>query len=330
MLVKRYVLGTLIVLSSACGATSVTPVTPAPTGPSPLPASLRVQVSENGVLVVRQVPLDEYVRATAISEFAPAVGEIDAVERMLEVQAVISRTYAVSHLGRHAKDGFDLCSTTHCQLYEPRRLQTSRWAAASTAAVERTSGQVLFFDRQPIQALFHADCGGYTSTSSAVWGGIDRPYLVARPDDGVASGAHADWRYEVLVDALGAALSSDPRTRVDGTIDSIEVISRDGAGRAERVAVRSRIDRGPADTSVDVRGDDLRQVLSRAFGARTIRSTKFEVRRTGGLFTFSGRGFGHGVGLCQAGAFARLNAGATPADVLHHYYPGAILTRGGL
>ncbi len=60
------------------------------------------------------------------------------------------------------------------------------------------------------------------------------------------------------------------------------MISRDGAGRAERVAVRSRIDRGPADTSVDVRGDDLRQVLSRAFGARTIRSTKFDVRRTGG------------------------------------------------
>ncbi len=81
---------------------------------------------------------------------------------------------------------------------------------------------VLFFDRQPVQALFHADCGGYTSTSSAVWGGIDRPYLVARPDDGVASGAHADWRYEVSGGRLSAALSSDPRTRVDGTIDSIE------------------------------------------------------------------------------------------------------------
>jgi stage II sporulation protein D len=328
MVVTRYVLGILIVASSACGTASITPQTPSATGVGPLPSSVRVQLLESGQSVIRDVPLEDYVRATVISEFAPAAGDVNAVERMLEVQAVISRTYAISHLGRHAKDGFDVCSTTHCQLYEPRRLQTSRWAAAATMAVERTVGEVLLFDRQPIQALFHADCGGYTSTSSSVWGGVDRPYLVARPDDGVASTAHADWSYEVAVDALTTALSSDPRTRVDGVLEAIDVLARDDAGRAERVAVRRRLDRGPADrTSVDVRGDDLRQVLSRAFGPRTIRSTKFEVRRTGGLFSFSGRGFGHGVGLCQAGAFARVNAGATRDDVLRFYYPGAILKR---
>ena len=121
------------------------------------------------------MPLEEYVQATAISEVAPAAGEFQTVERMLEVQTIISRTYAVSHLGRHAREGFDLCSTTHCQLFDPRRLRTSRWAAASSEAVARTAGVILTFDRQPAQALFHADCGGYTSTSSAVWGGVDRP-----------------------------------------------------------------------------------------------------------------------------------------------------------
>jgi stage II sporulation protein D len=326
--VRRYILGIVIVLSSACGARSPAPIAPGATTQNPLPATVRVQFTESGVAVVRDVALDHYVGATAISEFAPAAGDPASVERMLEVQAIISRTYAVSHLGRHAKDGFDLCSTTHCQLYQPRRLQTSRWAAASKSAAARTSGQVLVFDRQPIQALFHADCGGYTSTSSSVWGGIDRPYLVARPDDGVTSTAHTEWRYDVPAEALSAALYSDPRTRIDGALDSIEVTARDDAGRAERVAVRGRTDRGPVDrTAVDVRGDDLRQVLSRALGARTIRSTKFDVRKTGGLFSFSGRGFGHGVGLCQAGAFARLNAGATPGDVLRHYYPGAIVAR---
>ena len=325
--VKRYGLGILIVLASACGTTTTAPVAPSPT--PPLPASVRVQVSEGGALVIRNVPLDDYVRATAISEFAPASGELDAVERMLELQSVISRTYAVSHLGRHAREGFDLCSTTHCQLYDPRRLQTSRWAGASRAAVERTTGQILLFDRQPVQALFHADCGGYTSTSAAVWGGIDLPYLVARPDDGVASPAHADWRYDVSLDALSAALAADPRTRVDGSFDGIDVLSRDDAGRAARVAVRSRVDRGPSGiSSLDVRGDDLRQVLSRAFGARTIRSTRFEIQRTGALFTFTGRGFGHGVGLCQAGAFARIRAGTSPVDVLRYYYPGVVLTQG--
>ncbi len=77
-----------------------------------------------------------------------------------------------------------------------------------------------------------------------------------------------------------------------------------------------------------MRGDEFRQVLTRAFGPRAIRSTRFDVRRTGAMFTFSGRGFGHGVGLCQAGALARLRAGATPADVLRYYYPGIVLAQG--
>jgi peptidoglycan hydrolase-like amidase len=75
-----------------------------------------------------------------------------------------------------------------------------------------------------------------------------------------------------------------------------------------------------------MRGDAFRQALSRAFGPRAIRSTRFDIRRTGATFTFAGRGFGHGVGLCQAGALARLHAGAAPADVIRYYYPGVIMT----
>jgi stage II sporulation protein D len=323
---KRCGLALLIVVSSACGATTtIAPGTRTP--PLPLPAAIRVQVTEGGTTAVREVALEAYVRATAISEFAPAAGDLDAVERMLEVQAIISRTYAVSHLGRHARDGFDLCATTHCQLFEPRRLQTSRWAEASATAVARTAGQILIFARQPVQALFHADCGGHTSTSAAVWGGINRPYLIARPDDGVPSTSHAEWRYETSLDALGAALASDPRTQVGGALDGIDIVARDQAGRAERVALRAREDRGPANPiSIEVKGDELRQVLARAFGARAIRSTRFDVRRAGSTVTFTGTGFGHGVGLCQAGAYARLKAGTSPADVLRHYYPGVVLT----
>jgi stage II sporulation protein D len=279
--------------------------------------------------VIREVALEEYVQAAAISEVAPAAGEFATVERMLEVQTIISRTYAVSHLARHAREGFDLCATTHCQLFEPRRLQTSRWAAAAAEAVGRTAGLILTFDRQPIQALFHADCGGHTSTPAAVWGGSDRPYLVGRPDDGAASEAHAEWQYEVSVDVLTAALARDARTRASGPLDAIDIVARDDAGRAERLALHGKVRKvGGASASPVIRGDELRQVLTRAFGPRAIRSTHFDVRRTGSLFTFSGRGYGHGVGLCQAGALARLRAGATPADVVRYYYRGSILAQG--
>ncbi len=323
MEVKRFALGALLLWSSA--ACVSTPITPAvPSGGAALPRAVRVQFTEQGVTVVRDVPLEEYVQATALSEVAPAAGDVETVERMLEVQTIIGRTYAVSHLGRHAREGFDLCSTTHCQLFDPRRLRTSRWAAASSEAVARTAGVILTFDRQPAQALFHADCGGYTSTSAAVWGGVDRPYLVARPDEGAAKDAHAAWQYEVSLGALTAALN------VSGRLDAIDIVSRDDAGRAERIAVLSHMakEAGAAGTSAVVRGDDFRQQLTRAFGPRALRSTRFDVRRTGAMFTFSGRGYGHGVGLCQAGAFARLRAGATPADVVRYYYPGVVMAQG--
>jgi stage II sporulation protein D (peptidoglycan lytic transglycosylase) len=324
--VRCFTIGTVLFLSSAaCISTPIAPVTPA-TGAA-LPRHVRVQFTESGLAVVRDVPLEDYVQAAAISEIAPAAGDFETVERMLEVQTIISRTYAVSHLGRHAREGFDLCSTTHCQLFEPQRLQTSRWAAASSEAIGRTAGLILTFDRQPIQALFHADCGGHTSTPIAVWGGTDRPYLVGRPDDGVASAAHTDWQYEVSVDVLTAALASDARTRVSGALDTIGIVARDSAGRAERIALHGRVRNvGGSSASPVIRGDELRQVLTRAFGPRAIRSTHFDVRRTGSVFTFSGRGYGHGVGLCQAGALARLRAGARPADVVRYYYPGAVLS----
>jgi stage II sporulation protein D len=330
--VRRFALCAVLVVSgAACVSRPIAPSTPSP---SPaLPRHVRVQVIEQGVSVVRDVPLEEYVQATVISEVAPAAGDIGTVGRMLEVQAVISRTYAVSHLGRHAREGFDLCATTHCQLFEPRRIHTSRWAGASSDAVARTSGVILIFDRQPAQALFHADCGGYTSTSAAVWGGVDRPYLVARPDDVVPRESHAAWRFETSVRDLYAALSggpSDSRTQAPGELEAIEIVSRDEAGRAERLTIRSRTGRAAGGSSISrvLRGDEFRQLLSRAFGPRALRSTRFEIRRSTATFTFEGRGFGHGVGLCQAGAFARLKAGASPAEVVRHYYPGVTMAQG--
>jgi stage II sporulation protein D len=321
---RRGVFVALAVTFSACLSVPVAPTLPAPG--FAVPRSVRVQFLEQGVKVVRDVPLEDYVEATAISEFAPPAGDPSLVEQMLEVQAIISRTYAVAHIGRHARDGFDLCSTTHCQLYEPGRLRTSRWAAAAAQAIDRTAGIVLRFEGRPAQALFHADCGGHTSSSGEVWGGEDQPYLASLDDEDVPSDAHVMWQYGASLAELTDALNADQRTHLSGRLESIAVRARDGAGRAERVAITSE---GAArrSTTVEVRGEDFRQILSRAFGGRTIRSTWFDLARTDGAYAFSGRGYGHGVGLCQAGALARLKTGATPLDVIARYYPGASLAQ---
>ena len=299
-----------------CFGSSAAPKLPA--ADAAVPAQLRIQTFDGANPVIRAVPFEDYVRATALSEFAPASGDEALVEKMLEVQAIISRTFAASHVGRHGRDGFDLCSTTHCQLFEPGRLKTSRWAPAASVAVERTSGMVLMFDGQPAQALFHADCGGHTSSATSIWGGPGRSYLAPREDGGPASKAHSTWEYEVSIDALTRALNTDPKTRLSGKLHDVVVVERDGAGRAVEIGVRG-------SNTFQVRAEEFRQVLSRAFGPRTIKSTYFQIKRTGNVVTFSGKGYGHGVGLCQAGALARLTSGSKPYDVLKFYYPGTEL-----
>jgi stage II sporulation protein D len=318
------------VLVAGCAVAPLRVTTPPGAARTAVSAPLRVQVREAGALVVREVALEDYVATTALSEVHPDVADEAVAERMFEVQSVIARTYAASNRGRHAKDGFDLCSTTHCQLYEPARLRTSRWAPAAHLAGERTAGKVLWFAAAPARVVFHADCGGHTSNAGAVWGGVAPSYLSGASDAGPAGHAHADWSFESRAPALRAALNADPRTAVGGTLDRIEIAGRDEAGRAEKIVLRGT-------RTFVIRGEVFREVLGRALGVRALRSTLFNVRKTRApsaqgtapddVFVFSGKGFGHGVGLCQAGALARLRAGASPEDVLEHYFPGTFLHR---
>lgn len=307
-----------LVLAAACAAGCARP-SPGPALPDAAGRQIvRVGVSEGGRTRVRSVPLEEYVEAAILSEFAPARGDERVVLRMLEVQAVISRTWTVAHAARHGRDGYDVCDRTHCQLFEPARRVTSRWAPLAAAAVRRTRGRVLWFGGAAARALYHADCGGRTSAADDVWEGTPLPYLVARRDDGPAGRAHGTWVYDVPEEAMRSALNADRRTRVGAALDGIDVLDRDSSGRAARIRLRGSAAR-------TIRADVFREVLAAAFGGRSIRSTWFEVAHGGGRYSFSGRGFGHGVGLCQAGAFARLAAGATPAEVLRRYFPGTRL-----
>ena len=108
-----------------------------------------------------------------------------------------------------------------------------------------------------------------------------------------------------------------PRARADRS-GLTTVLDRDPSGRALTVALEGEQERL-------VPGWVFREVVSRHLGARTLKSTLFEVRRDRRTFVFDGRGFGHGVGLCQAGALARIRAGAQLLDILRRYYPGTTL-----
>lgn len=332
LLTGGFSVGCALLLANSCAThTQARPGAPSShtrARPDPLPVrpsgggdDTRVAVRIEGGRLER-LSLDDYVRGTVSAEvWVPGTEDPAVAERIFELQALVARTYAVANLGRHAAEGFDLCSTTHCQLFRSGNGTLGRWAEAIDEAIARTRGQVILFDDTPILALFHSNCGGATSAAQAIWGGTIRPYLVSVADgDQCAKAPGATWRTPLAREALTRALDTDPRTAVGGRLDSIDIVQADVAGRAMLVALTGA--RSPV-----VRGEELRLVLVRAFGTRSVRSPRFTVQRDGDSFVFAGTGIGHGAGLCQFGAMTRLRAGAAPAEVIGFYYPGTTIGR---
>lgn len=304
------------VILMACVTAARTPVRSAsPGGRFALPTQVRVRVGDR----VQSVPLEFYVVGTALSEFSPLGESAATARRILEIQSVIGRTYATSHLGRHAAEGFDLCDTTHCQVYQPSRVTTSRFSGTAQAAARATSGQILLFDARPAETLFHADCGGHTANASDVWGGAPVPYLRGADDD-LPPGTHRQWQFAAEQPALLSALNADARSAVGRALDDIEIVRRDRSGRAAELELRGETDKR-------IRGDQLRAILNRAFGVQSVMSTRLSIARDGTAFRFEGSGFGHGVGLCQVGAAARARQGDALEAILQAYYPGSRLAR---
>jgi stage II sporulation protein D len=298
---------------NACGGGAPRPRT-APSPPPP-DSTLTVRLASGDIVTLA---LEDYVRGSILAELAPSGSDPEAAVRIYEVQAVLARTFALASRGRHAREGFDLCATTHCQLVDFDRAARSRWREAAEAAIEATRGRVLRFELAPALALFHADCGGYRSAAGEIWGGRDHPYLTGGPDDLPDGAPHRTWQFRIDRAGLREALARDRRTSPGARLDRIEVFSRDSAGRAALVLISG--ERAPL-----VRGEEFRIAMARAFGGSAFLSSRFDVHQDGDEITFDGTGFGHGVGLCQRGAIARANAGESAEAILSFYFPGTRL-----
>ena len=309
--------GRLLILAIAAGTArcATTPLRPAQPPAPPSSAALRIEIAVGDERRVETILLEDYVRGSVPAEM-PLGGQDAAVaERLARLQAILARTYALANRGRHAQEGFDLCSTTHCQVYRPPEQQSAAVARLVDAAVEQTRGLIITDGHVPIQALFHADCAGHTSSATAIWGGPAPPYLSGVRDSLCVTTARDDWHLDLDRDHLRRILNTAPDTAVGRRLDRVEVVARDPAGRATRVAAAGEFYRV-------VRGERLRSAISGQLGPRAFRSARFSVEYQAGQFLFSGQGFGHGVGLCQTGAIVRARRGDSVRAILAHYYPG--------
>ena len=277
------------------------------------PQSIRVRLLRESR--TDTVSLEDYVLGVLSME-ASTEDELEA----LKAQAVVSRTFAMKNMGRHSSEGFDLCSNTHCQQYSSDRV---RVRDQTRRAVEETAGEFLEgTNRQPIDAFFHAACGGATASIESLWGVPAPNYLRGVRDDYCAAMPGREWTDEIPAARLAKALTSDPRTDVGLKLNDLVVTRRDASGRAEVIAIEG-------ERRKQIRGWEFKMIVGRTLGWNVLKSSRFEVSRRGSSFVFRGSGFGHGLGLCQQGAHVMARRGVAYRKILEHYFPGTALKRNG-
>ncbi len=239
------------------------------------------------------------------------------------MQAILARTYAIANLGRHEHEGFNLCSTTHCQVHTSLTKWPQRLVELANNAITTTRGIVVGFNNIPINAVFHASCGGHTSDAEKVWIGSTPPYLRGAPDRFCHGDTSLPWTFQTDLVTLRQVLNKNRSSSVGRSLDRITVLETDIAGRVQKILFEG-------EKSTILSGERVRRLITSKHGPRTIRSTKFKIFVKNSQANFIGNGFGHGVGLCQTGTMERARLGQTTQAILNHYYPGTKLMRIGL
>jgi SpoIID/LytB domain protein len=274
-------------------------------------AKVRVRLTRGDATL--SLPLEDYVFGVLAAE-----GSVESEPEALKALAVVARTYALKNLRRHARDRFDLCDTTHCQRFLPVRDESARpeFYALARRAVRETSGEVLRDARgRTAEVYFSAACGGRTADVSKLWGERDAPAHLHGVRDEACDTLEERWTDVITSAQLLRALRADERSDVGSRLDSVRVERRDQTGRAEVVSLEGERRRV-------LRGWDFKIIVGRTLGWNVLKSSRFEVARAGSSYVFRGSGFGHGLGLCQAGAHVSASRGAGYRQILGRYFPG--------
>ena len=291
---------------------------------------LNIATGDSGRLVVNTLSMDDYLRGVVPLE----IGSRTAAEfAAVQAQAVAARTYAYKNL--HPARAFDMYATVQDQVYGGVDAEKPQ----SDSAIATTSDVLVLYNGQPIVTPYHSTCGGSTAAVTEVWyNQSDQPYL--RPVSDRIPGTNGYYcdpspRFSWTQDFDGVALravmekylsvyTSAPKTGL-GRITDIRETGRTPSGRVAALIVETE------NGSYTLRGNDVRFVLRNATGA-TLNSTffTFTEQKSGGevsSLVINGRGYGHGIGMCQWGAIGRARAGQNYRTILETYYPGTTIGR---
>ena len=262
-----------------------------------LDGSLKVSSFPGSLMVLNITTIESYlpgvVRAEA-GKYGP--------DEYFRAQAVVARTYAYRNIDRHELDGFNMCDDTHCQVY-PGIITDS----IIIEACRSTAGKVIV-DRDSllIVSAFHGNCGGKTASSADVWV-ANYPYLVSISDPWCGYSASSTWRKSLPLSEWYSFLKS--KGVAQGEESALYSPPGSPPERVGSITVAGR----------HMTGEEMRQRLG-------LRSAYFTIQTVGDSLIINGRGYGHGVGMCQDGAKAMASRKMTYDSITGFYFPGTMIT----
>lgn len=285
---------------------------------------LKFIVEGDRITAVNCIGMEDYLMSVISSEMKSS-----ASIELLKAHAVISRSWLKARLRDHkaGHEHFDVCADDHCQRYQGLTMAVGDDVCR---AIDRTWGQVLEYGGDICDTRYSKCCGGRTELFSTCWEDVDLPYLQSVEDPfcncenssilsqvlndyDLHTADFHDWTVQYTTDELSELVRT--RTGIDfGTIVALEAVERGPSGRIKYLRITGTL-------REEVIGKEL--AIRKALSSSHLKSSAFEIEKSPDGFVLKGRGWGHGVGLCQIGAAAMAAQGYDYRQILSHYYVGA-------
>ncbi len=251
------------------------------------------------LLLVNHVDIEEYLCGVLYHE----VSHLWPLEA-LKAQAIASRTFALYQHQVNKDKEYDLTNTTYSQVYGGATSEKYR----TNKAVIKTYGQVMTYNGKMFPAYFHACCGSHTEDADKLWK-TNLLVLKGRPCAYCACSPHFNWSRKVSIWLVRKKLLENGYKC--GKITSFEPAAYDASGRITNIIIKT------TQGTLEISSNKFRIMISPTL----IKSTNFTVRLYDEFLYFEGRGWGHGVGLCQWGAYGMSREGFKADEILDFYYP---------
>lgn len=262
---------------------------------------IKVLRNNKGLLVINVVNLEEYLYGVIRNEVS-TWWPMEAIK----AQAIAARTYALYQIKESRGKDYDVTADVSSQVYGG--IFSEKWRTSK--AVDKTKGKVITYNGTIFPTYYHATCGGGTFDASYLWK-IDLPPLKGVKCDWCKKSPHYSWEKWVPVQKIKAKLEG--AGYAIGNILGFEATKTDPSGRILEIRIKG------STNTVDIQGKDFRRIIE----PDILRSTNFKVTLVGPYVAFEGLGWGHGVGMCQWGAYYMARAGKKTEEILSFYYPGS-------